>query len=128
MKNLTDYITDKQTLLFEETNTIFAFSMEQFNEQKIKGITYVSCGAGMFCNKEKYTQLSEGLTKITKQGIEQDIKENGIDAIIERELDNHEAGYTWDITQTFEALVSYNVTREQVQKVFKSIDWDAKGY
>ena len=122
MKTLQDYIQDKQTKLFEKTNTFFAFSDKQLKEGMKEGLKYVNMGAGMICEKGKEIELSEGLSKIHQEGREQDIKENGIDAIIKRELYNHEIGYTMDITQTVEALELYPINEEQIEKIFRSLD------
>ena len=62
-----------------------------------------------------------GLNSISEAGIKQDIAENGIDAIIARELSNHEAYYTYDISDTFDSLQGYGVTKAQVQAVFNKI-------
>lgn len=49
----------------------------------------------------------------------------GLDEIIRLELVNHEYGYTWDTAQTVEALNCYNVTKEQVLSIAKSMDWSS---
>ena len=87
MKNLQNLVEEKQTKLFNETKTFFAFSDKQLQEGKIKyGFTsnkmIVSVGVGMFCSKEKRNILLEGLEKIRKEGIKEDISLNGIDNII----------------------------------------------
>lgn len=124
MKYLQDYMEDKQSALFNETNTIFAFSREQFNESKKEGITYINMGAGMLTDKRHVKKLLEGLEKIYKDSIQQDIKENGIYAIIKRELANHEAWYTIDITDTKEKLKDYPITEDQILKIFRETDYD----
>jgi hypothetical protein len=120
MKYLKDYINEKQTELFERTNTIFAFSNKQFEEQQKEGVTYVNCGMGMLCDERYVVELMKGLDKIHKEGIEQDIAENGLEKIILRELRNHEAYYTREIDDTYESLKPYGVTEEQVWKMFKN--------
>jgi hypothetical protein len=121
MKYLSDYIQDAQTKLFNETGAFFAFSNKQFNEQKQEGKTYVNCGAGMLCPKENVQSLIDGLDEIAKNGIAQDIKENGKTAIIRRELYNHEAFYTYDIDSTVAALDGYGFTREEIAGVFREV-------
>ena len=44
--------------------------------------------------------IIDDMDNVLKTGIAQDIKENGKEAIIRRELANHEASYTGDITST----------------------------
>ena len=124
MKYLQDYMEKKQTALFEETNTIFAFSREQFNKSKKEGITYINMGSGMLTDKRHVKKLLEGLEKIYKDSIQQDIKENGIEAIIKRELANHEAWYTMDITDTKEKLKDYPIKEDQILKIFRETDYD----
>jgi uncharacterized membrane protein YgaE (UPF0421/DUF939 family) len=109
MKFLTDYMEEKQTQLFKETNAFFAFSQSQFNEGKKEGVKYVNMHGGMFCNILHTDKLTKGLEEIWQTAIKQDIEENGIPAIIIRELHNHEAFYTCDIEQTAEELEPYNI-------------------
>jgi len=120
MKYLSDYIEDKQTALFKVTNTIFAFSTKQFNEQKKEGIKYVRMGIGMFTDKRYVKRLINEMDKIYKEGIAQDIKENGLENIILRELANHEAYYTGTIDDTFETLKPYKITEEQIWKMYRN--------
>ena len=119
MRYLSDYIEDKQTDLFEKTGAFFAFSKKQLDEQKKEGINYSLLGMGMICPKDNINMLLEGLDLIQSEGIKQDIKENGISAIIQRELGNHEAQITMDIEPTLDALEGYNITKEQVLKEYK---------
>ena len=121
MKYLSDYIQDAQTKLFDETGTFFAFSQDQFNEGKKEGVTYTAMLGGAIVPVENAKKLMLGLEKIHDAGIAQDIAENGIEAIIARELSNHEAYYTYDISDTFDSLLGYNVTKAQVQAVFNKI-------
>ncbi|NOQ30201.1 MAG: hypothetical protein GQ570_03665 [Helicobacteraceae bacterium] len=118
MNYLTHYVQAKQTALFIKTRAFFAFSNEQLHAREEEGVEYVSMGAGMVCPKSNAKELYEGLKLITVEGIKEDIAENGIDAIIERELSNHEAYYVGNIEDTVEALEDYGVTPEQVLSVY----------
>jgi hypothetical protein len=118
MKYFKDYTEEPQTILFKNTGLIFAFSMEQFNAEKVEGIKYVNLGHGMICPKENVETLTEGLEKIKIEGVKQDIEENGKEAIIKRELWNHEAFYTYELDDTLESLKKYGFTYEDVQAVF----------
>ncbi|MEP2469940.1 DUF7659 family protein [Ekhidna sp.] len=118
MKYLSDYMNDKQSKLFKQTGAFFAFSQNQFDEQKKEGIKYTSIPGGMICPKENVETLLNGLTKIHKEGIEQDIAENGIDKIIIRELYNYECFYTRDYSDVISHLKSYDITEEQIKKAF----------
>jgi len=110
----------QQTALFERYGAFFAFGNKQFDEQKEDGVKYVDLGAGLIAPKETYKDLIEDLNNIHKCGIAQDITENGKTAIIERELANHEAGYTYSIDDTVTALEGYGITTAEVQAVFNN--------
>lgn len=121
MKYLSDYVQDEQTKLFKRLWIFFAFGQNQFDEQKKDGVEYVWLGIGwMCCPKENAKEFLEQHEKLIKAGIQQDIKENWIEKIIERELINHEAYYTGDIEDTLNALSSYDVSYEQVKEVYKN--------
>ena len=123
MKYLQDYIEEAQTKLFNDTGAFFAFSTEQFEREARKGVKYVNCGMGLIAPKENVKRLLEGLDLIAKEGIKQDIKENGIDNIIGRELYNHEAFYTGSAESTIEALDGYNIPLKDVKRVYKKL-WE----
>ena len=115
MKSLNDYTQDKQTKLLNDNGAFFAFGQKQFDEKTVKGTKYVSIGAGLICPKSNADNLVQGLSNINDEGIAQDIQENGIPAIIHRELANYESQITNDIDDTVQALEEYGITREQVQ-------------
>ena len=122
MKYLSDYVQDEQTKLFKRLWIFFAFSDKQFEEWKANDKTiddYVWLWIGwMCCPKENAKEFLEQHEKLIEAGIQQDIKENWIEKIIERELINHEAYYTGEIEDTIDALSSYNVSYEQVKKIY----------
>lgn len=118
MKYLQEYQEAKQTDLFNSTGAFFAFSMKQFNEQKQSGTKYVNCGHGMLCPKPNVDALIDGLGRINKEAIKKDIAENGIKAIIRRELYNYECFYTGDMTDAINALKSYNITNKQIREIY----------
>lgn len=74
-----------------------------------------------FLSKENVNALYKELNEIVKRGIQQDIEENGIDAIIKRELNNYECQYTGDIEIVVKALKDYGITYDQVLVVFRSV-------
>lgn len=115
MKYLSDYMNDSQTELFKKTGSFFAFSQDQFNKAKVEGVVYNTLGSGMICPKENIDELLDGLKSIHDKAIEQDIADNGVKAIIHRELGNHEYQITCDITDTFEALEPYGVSEQDIQ-------------
>lgn len=119
MKFLQEYMEDRQTALFNETGSFFAFSMKQFNEAKKEGINYIPLGAGLICPEDTAIKLIEGLDTIYKESIAQDIKENGAEAIIAREIFNHECHYTGDYEPMREKLADYNFAPELLNKVIR---------
>jgi len=120
MNTLNDYTQEKQTKLFNDTGAFFAFSSEQFNEKQKKGVKYVAMASGLMVPKENFKKLFNGLKSINDDGVKQDISDNGITAIIHRELANYEAQITGDISNTVEALEDYGITRSQVSKEYKA--------
>ena len=107
----------------EKNNGFWAFSEKQFLEQYKKHLKpYVNLGAGLYAPKSTYKQLRIDIENATNNIVQNDIKKNGIDKIIWRELQNHEAQYT-DTSDTIEALKSYGITADQVNAVYlKFID------
>tara|TARA_R110000824_G_scaffold245812_1_gene434910 strand:- start:431 stop:814 length:384 start_codon:yes stop_codon:yes gene_type:complete len=122
MKYLSDYMEEKQTDLFNRTGTIFAFSQKQFEEQRKDDIKYVNMGQGMLTEKPFVEEVINGLDKIYKDSIKQDLKENGKDKIILRELENHEAFYVGNIEDTILKLEDYPITEDDISQVF-SKNW-----
>jgi hypothetical protein len=122
MKYLNDYTELETTKALNATGAFFAFSTKQFNDQKIDGVRYVNLGAGMVAPKEDAGRLVEALGRIHSAGIAEDIKENGLTAIITRELHNHECFYTNDISDVTDALIEYpGVTIAGVLQVYNDI-------
>jgi len=119
MKFLQEYIDEAQTKAFDENGAFFSFSKKQFDEAKKEGVKYCDMGYGLICPTDNADKLMGDLERIAEEGIKQDIKENGIEAIIERELDNHEVQITRDISDTVSALDGYGITEEQIRAVYK---------
>lgn len=113
-------MNERQTKALDTAGAFFAFSNQQFDEAKKPNIVYVNCGAGMVCPKDTARTLLTALDTIYKESIAQDIAENGLNAIIRRELNNHEAYYTNDIETTVDALSAYPVTVDDIHKVFNN--------
>ena len=119
MKYLSDYMEEKQTALFNKTGTIFAFSDKQFEEQKVKGKQYSRLAQGMVTEKGNEIEVIEGLDKIYRDSIKQDMKENGKDKVILRELLNHEAFYVGNIEETIHTLEDYPITEDDISQIFQ---------
>ena len=120
MKYLDDYTQEATTALLNDNGAFFAFSNQQLDERKKEGVAYVSMGAGLICPKENINRVAQGFKDIIKGGIALDLSENGKEAIIERELANHEAYYTGDISTTVDYLNGYGFTREDILAVFRA--------
>jgi len=121
MKTLSNYTEQALTEIFDETGAFFAFGDDQFAEKKKEGVTYRGMGGGLICPLENCLTLFEGIEEIHAAGIAKDIKENGIRAIIERELYNHECFYISDYSDAVDALKDYKITKEQVKKVYAEV-------
>ncbi len=119
MKHLQDYMTEKQTALFNETGAFFACSQKQFDEAKQDGVQYVDCKHNMLCPKEHVQKLISGLDNIYKHAIEQDKTDNGKEAIIKRELYNYECFYIGDIEDAVNCLEDYGYSPEDIYNVYK---------
>lgn len=121
MKYLSEYIEEEQSKAFKDHYAFFAFSQSQLTERQLLCIKqYVSIGAGLIAPKCMALPLINKLAEITAKGIQQDISDNGIVAIVRRELDNHEYSYTMDTTDTIEALSEYPVTAEQIERIARN--------
>ena len=120
MKTLSNYTEKAQTLLFKDKGVFFAFSDEQFNEQKKENVEYVSLGAGMICPKENAKDFLIKFNQISEQGIKLDMEENGKDKIIYRELCNYECFYVGDATDAIQALKRYNFSENEIMKVYRA--------
>lgn len=118
MKNLSTYIDEKINHLLIKYNGFFAFSEKQFEEAKKENMKYVCRGAGLYHEAGKSEEFDEDFKLIIKEAIEQDLKENGKEAIIERELENYECYYTNDISNAVIHLKDYDITYDEIKAVF----------
>ena len=125
MKYLSNYTDTNISKALDKAQAFFAFSDEQVKEGKAKqGLTddikLVSLGSGLISPQDTAKQLIKDIDKAYKDGIKQDIRENGKEAIIKRELLNHEAYYIGDIISTVEALEGYSFTSEDIKEVYNT--------
>jgi len=124
MKYLAEYTAGPTENAMATAGAFFAFGTEQFNEKKIEGVEYHQMGMGMLCPVDTAAQLTVDLAKIHAQGIKDDVAENGLQAIIIRELNNYECYYTGDPEDAISALELYPVTEDDILKVFKNKNHD----
>ena len=115
MQYLSSYMNDKQTDVFNKYGAFFAFSNEQYKEKAVDGIKYASLGSGLIAPVGTGKDLMSALDLIHKSAIQQDITENGITAIIHRELGNYECQITCDYDDVIDVLKPYGVTVEQIK-------------
>lgn len=118
MKYLSDYVRDDQTKLFDSLAVIFAFNQLQLDKSKKEGVEYISLGGGLVLPKQNKDIFIQQMEFISKNGIKQDIAENGIQNIILRELANYECAYSYDTSIVEAALSGYGITKEQIIEVF----------
>jgi hypothetical protein len=116
--SLTQIVQSAQTECFNNHGVFFAFSNEQLDQQKKEGVIYVSLGGGLICPKANVKAFVNDHANIISNGIKTDIEKNGKDAIIRRELDNHECFYTGDVEDCIDALDGYGFTREDIIAVY----------
>ena len=69
-------------------------------------------------------ESKKALNKMLENAIKQDLKENGKEKIIERELNNHECYYTGEIDQSvIDSLSDYSISKKEIIDQFnKNID------
>jgi hypothetical protein len=123
MKTLIEIIKDEQGACFNRHGAFCAFSKAQFDEAKDPALEltdYVSIGAGLIAPKNTAAQLVNDLDNIASKGRDIDIELHGTDAIILRELNNHECFYMYDITDCVNALSEYSaITETMIRAVFE---------
>jgi len=129
MKYLSHYTEAAQTAVFEKLGVFFAFNQQQLAEglERIKsagilleGEKVGSLDSGIYCPRKNVDQFIAEIDTIHEQGVAADIAENGIKAIIHRELGNHEAQITGDLDDTIDALNGYGISDKEIQKEYRS--------
>ena len=113
---------DKISELFKNCGVFFAFSNEQFAENKTplkEGEKYVSMGAGGYLPKGKSDELLKGMKDIKKWFKEATKDKKTRIELIKFELANHEAYYTGELEDTLSAL-GEGFTVEEVREVYRS--------
>ena len=109
------------TDLLNKTGAFFAFSQAQLDESKKEGVEYVRLSMGLIIPKKNVEEYIKTSQKISTDFLEQDIKENGKDGIIERELRNYECFYVMDISDALPVLKDYGFTEAEVMAVFMNL-------
>ena len=123
MKTYTEIKTEqeaKHTALFNECGLFWAFSNEQFAENKTplkEGEKYISIGAGGYLPKGNLNTFLEGM-KTIKKWFKLEGKSCRTQHIMD-ELSNYECFYTRDISDAWEVLKD-QYTLKQVQEVYNN--------
>ena len=121
MKYLNDYTAQPIKEALASFGGFFAFSNKQFTDQMDKSVNkYVHLYGGLYVPKENAQALYDALEEVQQEGIKQDIKENGIPAICQRELMNHEAHLSYDCINVKSVLKEYGVTEEIFQAEYNN--------
>ncbi len=128
MKYLSDYTNETIDNVIRSNGGFFAFSDEQFNEQKKDNVKYQHLYGNLYAPIKNIKAISTGIENAHKLGVEMDLKENGIKKIIHRELANYEVQLGMDgIIHARNSLKDYGVTEEQLQKEYNAyMEWCIK--
>jgi len=124
MKSLNHYTDAAITKALEDNGAFYAFSNEQFLEQRQPNVVYQRGPAGLIIPKDNVDALISQMQAAHDQGVVQRLLDYPIEKIIAYELANYECYYSGDIEDALPALSPYNVTREQVLTVFNSTKED----
>jgi len=119
MKYLSHYLKESQAQVMDAHGAFYAFNEKQFNESKKPDTEYVSMGGGLLCDKTHVKTFVPAMNNAIDTAVKADIKENGIDAIIQRELANHECQIVMSYADALPALEGYGVTEQQVADGYK---------
>jgi len=122
LRELNQIQEQKHTDLFNKCGLFFAFSNEQFTENKTplkEGEKYVSIGAGGYLPKGNVKMFKDGMKDI-KKWYKDEIKAGKAElrkAKIVYELSNYESYYTGDITDALQALGN-DYTEAEVMAIY----------
>ena len=106
-------------LAIKKHGGFFALSNSQYEELAVGGVEYVHLVGGLVVPSANAKELIKDIEKGADDAIEEDLKNNGEDKIIWRELANHEAQLSMSIDDTMLALSGYGIKREKVQKMYE---------
>ncbi|MDA3806480.1 MAG: hypothetical protein PF440_01090 [Thiomicrorhabdus sp.] len=108
----------KMSAILDEHGAFFAFNMTQYTAKAVEGTEYVNMGQGLICPEDNAEALVEALAEFSANLIKEDKEANSIEAIVQRELVNHEAQITGSIEPTVEALFGYNIPMPVIHEEF----------
>jgi hypothetical protein len=108
----------KMSAILDEHGAFFAFNMTQYTAKAVEGTEYVNMGQGLICPEDNAEALVEALAEFSANLIKEDKEANSIEAIVQRELVNHEAQITGSIEPTVEALFGYDIPLTVIHEEF----------
>lgn len=113
---------DKQSALFKEMRVFFAFSKEQFDEQKQEGVQYYSMNYGMLISKNNCEAFMEAHAKLVEEKRAECKARVSRDEYILYELHNHESFYTGDTSDALNAVRSNfpECTDDDIRRVYQN--------
>lgn len=106
----------KTSKIYADNMAFFAFSQKQYEEQADPNKDYTRCLSGLFCPTENAKKMMDELEAAIDEFHKADLEANGKEKIIWRELANHEAQISCDLTSTISALEGYGITEEEVRE------------
>ena len=113
---------DKQTEVIKKHGAFFAFSIDQFEQQRKEGVEYTGHKSGMMIPIPNVTNLFNDLDDVVKDKYSWELENNSKKDIIWWELANYETQLTGIGSGSFEkavlALSKYGFTREDVIKEY----------
>lgn len=112
--NFNDALAEHMT----QHGAFYAFSTEQFTSKALRCIKYANAGAGLVLPAVNAKSFFDGLAKLVQKKISTRKELYTMEQIIQDELHNHEAWYTYSIDDTIEALDGYGYSRSDIQAVF----------
>lgn len=118
VSDVSNYTELQLSELWERYGAFFTFSNKQFNEKRQEGVEYCHIIGGLVCPVNNAKVVVEEMNRIEAHHVKRMLEEVGVERIIRYELNNHEAYYTGNVTDTCEAVERYGITREQVIEVF----------
>lgn len=121
----------------KKLGVFYAFSDAQFkkgmqtlkdNEVLKEGEKVVRLKYGGFVAHKNIDAYLDLMPKLHEYFRKKEIDKVGAEAIIKYELGNHEYGYTYDLTDTIEALKLYEFSNEIISKVAQSFLKECENY
>ncbi len=86
MKHLQHYIDKARTRAIQRAKAFYSYTDEHFNKTKEPNVQYSNLPDNLVCPEDTAPRLEANLAEITINAIGQDIEENGMEAIVRREL------------------------------------------